>query len=58
MKIQAVFKHLLLPKKKKPHKKNLEKVLEHVSMDAFTIVYLEVHILKDENLWVGYDQFK
>lgn len=55
MKIQAVFKHLLLQKKKN----TLKKVLEQVSMDAFTIVYLEVHILKDENLWVrGYDQFK
>lgn len=55
MKIQAVFKHLLLQRQKK--KKTLKKVLEHVSMDVFTIVYLEVH--KDENLWVrGYDQFK
>ena len=54
MKIQAVFKHLLLQKKKK-----LEKILEHVSMDVFTIVYLEVYIFKVENLWVkGYDQFK
>ena len=56
MKIQAVFKHLLLQKKKK---KNLKKILEHVSRDVFTIVYLEVYILKVENLWVkGYDQFK
>ena len=47
MKIQAVFKHLLLQKKKK-----LEKILEHVSMDVFTIVYLEVYIFKVENLWV------
>ena len=55
MKIQAVFKHLLLQKKKK----NLKKILEHVSRDVFTIVYLEVYILKVENLWVkGYDQFK
>ena len=56
MKIQAVFKHLLLQKKKK---KNLKKILEHVSRDVFTIVYLEVYILKVENLLVkGYDQFK
>ena len=55
MKIQAVFKHLLLQKKKK----NLKKILEHVSRDVLTIVYLEVYILKVENLWVkGYDQFK
>ena len=56
MKIQAVFKHLLLQKKKK---KDLKKILKHVSRDVFTIVYLEVYILKVENLWVkGYDQFK
>ena len=55
MKIQAVFKHLLLQKKKK----TLKKILEHASIDVFTIVYLEVYILKVENFWArGYDQFK